>query len=78
MQLYPAVFMTKTGALTAVIRACRKQGLDPDTIAKRGKSKPIYRRGQLLGYHAVYPRRDGGFDIVRETADGTQKCYHLN
>jgi hypothetical protein len=70
MQLYPAVFMTKTGALTAVIRAGQKQGLDPDTIAKRGKTKPVVRRGQLIGYHAVYPRRDGGFDIVKETYDG--------
>jgi hypothetical protein len=70
MQLYPAVFMTRIGALTAVVRAGQKQGLDPDTIAKRGKAKPVYRRGQLMGYHAVYPRRGGGFEIVKETFDG--------
>jgi hypothetical protein len=77
MQLYNAVFTTQKGALTAVIRACTRQDL-PTTVILKGKAKPVYRRGELVGYHAVYPRKEGGFDIVKETFDGSQKCYHFN
>lgn len=75
--MHPALFITKVGALTAVVRACTKLGVDVGTVAKKGKAKPVYKRGELLGYRAVYPRPDGGFDVVKETYNG-QKCYHLN
>jgi hypothetical protein len=74
MQLYPALFTTREGATTALCRATERQNTPLDL----GRVKPIYRRGQLLGYHAIYPRKGGGFDVVKETFDGSHKCYHLN
>jgi hypothetical protein len=77
-RLYPALFTTRVGALTAVIRASSSVGVPKQEIATRGRAQPVYKRGELLGYRAVYPRPDGGFGIVRETYDGSQKCYHFN
>jgi len=76
MRLHNAVFTTQKGALTAVIRACTRYGADT-TVILRGRARPVYRRGELIGYHAVYPRKEGGFSVVKETYDGTQKCYHF-
>ena len=78
MQLYDALFVSKQAALTAVVRAAKHYGISSTTVIKRGKAKPVYRRGQLIGYHAIYPTTDGSVAVVKETYDGTQKCYHLN
>lgn len=78
MQLYPATFVSRFAALTAVVRAGLRVGASKEEIAVRGRAQPVYKRGELLGYRAIYPRPNGGFDVVKETFDGTQKCYHLN
>lgn len=69
-KLYPALFTTRVGALTAVIRASSSLGVPNQEIATRGRAKPVYKRGELLGYRAVYPRPNGGFDVVKETFEG--------
>lgn len=78
MNLYPATFVSRTAALTAVIRAGLRVGTPKEEIATRGRAQPVYKRGELIGYRAVYPRPNGGYDIVKETYDGSSKCYHLN
>lgn len=70
MQLYTALFVSQQAALTAVVRAAKRYGIPSTTVIRKGKAKPVYRRGQLVGYHAIYPRRDGGFEMVKETSEG--------
>lgn len=77
MQLTPALFMSRLGATTALCRASERQGFDEVTALKLGRVEPVYRRGALLGYRTIYPRKGGGFDVVKETFDGSQKCYQV-
>ena len=70
MQLHDAIFTTKRGALTAVVRASRSLSVPSATILSKGKAKPLYRRGQLVGYKALYPTQNGSICVVRETHDG--------
>jgi hypothetical protein len=70
MQLFPACFLTQEGALSAAEQAAMGCNVSDTTVMLKVRAKPVYRRGQFLGYHAVYPRNGGGFDIVKETYEG--------
>lgn len=50
-----AEFISRTGALLAVVRKGRAAGVPDAIIEKRGHASPVYRRGQLKGYHAWVP-----------------------
>ena len=46
------LFISKEGALKAVIKVGVKLGLPADLICSKGKVYPVIKRGQVLGYHA--------------------------
>ena len=70
MQLCDAIFTSNKAALTAVVRATKSLGVDSTTVIRKAKVKPVYRRGQLLGYKALYPTTDGSIAVVKETYEG--------
>lgn len=60
----PAIFLSRTAALMGVIKAGRAKGVSDQVIQKHGRSYPVYKRGELVGYQAWYP--------VSNTADVRQ------
>lgn len=50
-----AIFVSKTRAALAVIASAKRAGIQNEDIAKHGKTFPVYRRGQMLGYSGMYP-----------------------
>ena len=62
-----ALFVTREGAARAIIRAVASYGCTDVKVVTRGRVKPIYRRGELRGYHAIYPQQDGTLALVGET-----------
>ncbi len=50
-----ALFLSRTSALMGVIREGRKAGVKDEVIQKFGHAAPVYRRGELIGWHGYVP-----------------------
>jgi hypothetical protein len=50
-----AVFISRNSAHFALIKEGRKRGLPDTMIAGRGRTFPVHRRGQMIGWEAWIP-----------------------
>lgn len=57
MRTTKALFIKRETALKAAIKSALAAGTSPQTIVDLARATPVYKRGELLGYHAVYPDR---------------------
>ena len=49
------LFLSRLSALKACVENCKGMGVPETTIIKRSRAVPVYRRGELVGYHAFVP-----------------------
>lgn len=54
-----AVFLSKVSAYRACIKASKELKVSEDVILSSVKVKPVYSKGELLGYYGFYPTGDG-------------------
>jgi hypothetical protein len=54
-----AVFVSRAGALMAIVKKGRENALCNETIIKRGKTFPRYVKGEMVGWEAWLPPYEG-------------------
>ena len=60
------LFVSKRAALTYCVKLARAVGTPDGVILARSKAKPVYKRGNLLGYIGLYPLPNGLMETVKE------------
>jgi hypothetical protein len=59
-----AIFINRTCAHYALIKEGRQRGLPDTMIASRGRTYPIHKRGQMIGWEAWVPAYvDAGYNV---------------
>lgn len=66
MRKTKALFIRRETALKAAIKAALDVGASPQTILELATAAPVYRRGELLGYHATYPDKNKRQAVIVE------------
>ena len=55
----PALFISKTSALRAIVVHGKRKGVPIPVLVGKAKTLAVYSRGEIQGYIAMLPNREG-------------------